>query len=299
MSILLIKAFFLIAAPCCGGGGNLPGLILGNERLQLGMSGSYSTIVGDVASDGYKTFRSNGDVEDSYLISLSTGFLLSDRWQAGASVSSGYRVLDRTTVVNSGAGWGDVRAHVGYEIMPLWTYSVWRPKGFIFAHVTVPTGKSTFDSTEAGAVDSFGQGFWSSGLGFVAVKTWRVLDASFLGQLQYSFPRQFKEPREISVAPGFQAAAQLGFGWSPGASSFRVGARVGPAWRQGGESVLYGEASTGVDRLVWDATIEANWMIGSAVSLSAFLTDQSLLGPSNNTMLSRSGGLSVQYRSLR
>jgi len=74
---------------------------------------------------------------------------------------------------------------------------------------------------------------------------------------------------------------------------------VGPAWRQGGESVLYGEASVGVDRLVWDATIEANFMIGTAVSLSAFLTDQSLLGPSNNTMLSRSVGLTIQYRNLR
>lgn len=295
----MIKVFFLIAAPCCGGGGNLPGLILGNEKLQLGMSGSYSTVVGDVSSDGHTTFRSDEDVEDSYLVSFSTGFLLSDRWQTGASISSGYRVLDRASVVNSGAGWGDVRAHVGYEIMPLWTYSVWRPKGFVFAHFTVPTGKSTFDSKEAGAVDSFSQGFWSSGLGFVAVKTWKVLDATFLGQIQYSFPRHFREPREISVAPGFQATGQLGFGWSPGAGSFRVGTRGGPAWRQGGESELYGETSVGVDRLVWDATIEANWMIGSEVSLSAFLTDQSLLGPSNNTMLSRSVGLTIQYRNLR
>lgn len=299
MSILLIKVLIIVAAPCCGGGGNLPGLILGNERVQMSLSGTYSSVVGDTPTSGGSTFRADDDTEESYLLGLSAGFLISDRWQAGASLSTGYRNLDRPSVKNSGAGIGDLKLHLGYEFLPVWTYSAWKPKGFVFAHLNAPTGKSTHDSSEAGAVDAFGQGFWSTGLGVVLVKSWRYWDASLSVQGQYSFPQSFDSPRPIYIEPGFQASGQVGAGVSPWAGPFRVGVRVGPAWRDGGSSRLYGETNDGVYRLVWDAAAEINLMIGDTISLAANYTDQTLLGPTKNTALSRSGGMTVQYRWLR
>lgn len=277
----------------------MPGLILGNERIQMSLSGNYSSVVGDTPASGRTIFRVETDNEITYTSALSGGLLISDRWQAGASLSTGYRNLDRPSVQNSGAGLGDLRAHLGYEILPVWTYSPWKPKGFVFAHLTAPTGKSTHDSTEAGGADAFGQGFWATGLGVVFVKTWTYWDASLSAQGQYSFPRTFESPREIRVEPGFQASGQIGVGVSPWAGPFRVGLRAGPAWREGGSSHLYGETTDGVYRLVWDATLETNFMIGDQISLAANYTDQTLLGPTKNTALSRSGGMSIQYRWLR
>lgn len=299
MITLLISTLGLVSAPCCGGGGSLPGLLLGHERVQMSVSGTYAAVVGDTSSSGETRFRSGNDREESYLAGIAGGFLISDRWQMGANQTLGYRSLARPSVQSSGVGLGDLRVHLGYEAFPLWTYSKWRPKGFVFVHANAPLGRSTHDSKKAGAADAFGSGFWSLGLGTIFVKSWTYWDAGISAQAQYSFPETFSEPREIRVAPGAQASGHVGVGVSPRAGPFRLGLRAGPAWRQGGSSKIYGETSSGVYRLVWDAVFEVSVMLGDQISLAANYTDQTILRPTRNTALNRAGGFSVQYRWLR
>jgi hypothetical protein len=299
MLTLLIEGLLIVTAPCCSGGGSMPGLILGNEKAQFSLQASFGSVVADASVTGGTRFRESSDDEDSLTMGVAGGFLLSDRWQTGAALNLGHRTLDRSSVKSSGSGLGDLKLHLGYEALPLWSYSRWKPKGFLFFNLVAPTGASTHDSEKPGAADAFGAGFWSAGLGVLFVKTWTSWDVSLFSQGQYSLPRTFKSPREIRVEPGFQSASQFGIGWSPGAKALRVGARVGPSWREGGRSRLYGETTKGVHRLVWDSMFELSYMVADHISASASYNDQTLLGPRKNSSLSRVGSVSVQYRWLR
>src|SRR5688572_10532929 len=74
------------AAPCCAGSSATPTLISGDDFAQLSLGASVGFTIGDETGEGIPVFRSSRESEITQIYRLEGAILLSDRWQAGASL---------------------------------------------------------------------------------------------------------------------------------------------------------------------------------------------------------------------
>ena len=234
-----MKFFFLIlfssspafGAACCGGGFASPSLIAGDDAGQLTASYSYTSITDDVTPDSLWHRRASRESTVTYR--LEGAHIFADRWQVGASLP----FVSRARGGDSRFGLGDSSATLGYEALPDWDYSAWRPKGIAFLQLTVPTGRSANESTALYQLDSRGRGFWALGVGSLFTKAIGAWDTFVSLEGHRSFAKDFSLGR---LHPGFGGTAGAGGGFN--FSSLRLGA--GLAWTYEDPVDVSGSAST-------------------------------------------------------
>lgn len=281
---ILLYAEALYASACCSGGSAIPSVITGDDRFQLGSSFSSSFVVGEVNSDGESSFYNDITEESLYALNLSSAFMFSYRIQAGVQIPFQWRSVGES----SEDGISDIKLNVAWEAFPLYSYSVWRPQFFIFAAMSFPTGKSTYESANP-RVDTFGKGFYTPSLGFLTQKSWRRFDTSLSGEWGFPQARRFDSGK---VDPGFNYSAMVSIGYR--LSSFRVGLSVGPNYEEAKK--LEGSSLSGGSKLVWDSSLLLSYTQNDFWSYSLSYLDQSLIGPAKNTKLNRSLSVGINYR---
>lgn len=283
-----------LAGACCASGGALPSLITGDDHAQFSTTVSRGSVIGDAPREGIPVFRSSNHQENLTTIQLSAATLVSDLWQAGASLPVHRRDLTRETSNTKAQGFGDAVVSVGYEALPEYDYSIWRPHGYVFSTLTVPTGTSIYTASERSQTDAFGKGFFTPGFGALFKKDFGSFDTSWLAEAHYSLGKTFNAAEEaVTVGNFWGASTQLGLGYRV-ANAVRVGLKVGPSYTQ----ALRTETSLGTDisatKLVWDSTFDFTYVLRNEWALLASYTDQTLLGPVMNTSLSRTLMLGFQ-----
>lgn len=294
--VLFSSANIVFAAPCCSAGSAAPSLITGDDKAQMSMDVSGGYVVGDVGSQGPAVFRSSDNSETEGGVTLNGARLISDRWQLGASLPLRYRSHEQSGQEGSARGIGDFRFNLGYEILPEWSYSSWRPRGYVFAQQTFPTAKSIYDSSDPQAVDAFGKGFYATGFGVLFLKSWKYFDASWLSSAQYSFSRSFDG---TEIIPGWAMQSSVGLGYSPARGPVRVGLRMSPQYQQPKKARSVSGESKSPSQLVWDTGFDIGVSTSDASTLTVSYTDQTLMGPAKNTTLTRTASVSFQYRWVR
>ena len=284
-------------APCCARSAAAPFLILTDDEAQLGFGVSGVDAVADVTDKVY--FRAPNTTDFTSQFRAEGAILLSDRWQMGASLALVGRSVLPNSNPNFTLGLGDTRLSFGYEILPAWSYSVWKPQGFIFAVVTLPTGRSKYEKWDRYSdPDVTGLGFYSAALGGIFIKRWNSIDAFVIGEFHYSFPRTFTNGFvSEAVIPGFGASTGFGAGWSPSGGALRVGLRVQPRMDQlpRSQGVLVSQNPSG-----WitncDTGVDLSYMLGNSETIMVSYTDQTLLGHAMNGNLNRVLALNFQHR---
>lgn len=294
---LIFISRLAVAAPCCSSNAAAPSLISGDDRAQVTLLLGQSHVIGDAPAEGIAVFRAPDDYEITQTARLDGAFLFSDRWQVGGTLPLVRRSVERSGFAAQGVSVGDVRLNFAYEFLPEWTYSVWRPKGYVFLQTTFPTARSIYELDGSSRIGAFGQGFFTFAVGCLLQKRWASWDVYFIPELHQSLARDFTDPSSggtLRVTPSLGANAALGGGYSPG--RFRFGARIQPIYN-GRKSI---EDNRGLFRgayqLVWDVGADLSYLIADEWSLQASYTDQTLLGPAVGGTLSRTFTASVQYR---
>lgn len=283
------------AAPCCSSNAVAPALLTGDERLLLGASFSREVVVGDAPENGSLLLRARNDEEVTSTLRLDAAVLLEDRWQAGAIIPLMQRSISRAGLQDDATMIGDLRLNVAYEAIPEWEYSTWKPKGFVFTQLTLPTGRSIHESRTYSAVDVAGTGFVSLSFGALLVKRWSTWDVFLLPEVRYSFEREFRSQDDsFSISPGWGAAVAIGAGWNSGA--WRTGLRLHPSYAQAATTRWVNAESRSAHRLSWNTSADLSFMFDEDWTLAANYTDQTLLGPTVNSTLSRSFTLSLQRK---
>jgi hypothetical protein len=302
MRLLAVLSLFFaadaFAAACCGGGAAFPNLILGDFKSQLGLSASYGDVIGSVSAAGQSVFRrsDNLDLTDAYR--LDGSLLAGDYWQLGASVAMVGRTRKVDGARSSSRGLGDVSASAAYEFLPVVYYSAWKPRGFIFARLGIPTAPS-IDDIRLSAVEARGSGFFSGSLGVAFTKNVGSMDFEILAEGVQRFSRSLEQGTElVAVAPAPSFNALAGMGYTPDAiNKLRVGASLGPRYLGKRTTTRAdGRESVSNDELVWDTTASAHYLLETELSAGIIYLDQTLFGPARSTVLQRSIGLSVQKR---
>src|ERR1017187_4276103 len=186
IALLVVLPSRCFSAACCGGGFNIPSVIVGDDKTQFTSSLSQSQVADDISSTGIWTPRMGRDTTQT--LKLEGATLLADRLQVGMSAPFVKRSVE-TMLANSNSGVGDVGVVTAYEIMPELEYSLLKPKAFIFSQIISPTGKSIYESTDPLASDVTGRGFWSWGAGFILSKIIYNFDVQLTAEMHKSFDR--------------------------------------------------------------------------------------------------------------
>lgn len=311
LSALLLWGFFLSSdfaftpsaygSACCGRNAATPVLIVGDDRSQLsvGVAQSHAVAWADETGTAILEPSYRSEILRTYRLDAAT--LLSDRWQMGFTVPVSTKNISISQNSESTTGLGDLRVSLGYEAIPAWTYSFWKPQMFLFATFTVPTGRSVYDSTSKAGTDAIGNGAFSTSLGSLWVKRWNDWDLFLVPEAHYSFARQFElDGGQVLAQPGWGGSLGLGAGWSPGGGVWRMGLRLQPRVDEGVtytglDSTFRGISNSGL-LTSCDTGVDLNYMIGSSQTLTVSYTDQTLLGVAMNSYLNRVLAVSFQHR---
>jgi hypothetical protein len=284
------------AAPCCGATASIPSMITGDDRIQASMTLSNSFVAADALPQGGTSPRLSSDSEQGQTLRFDFAFLLSDRWQLGGTLPLTRRWRSNTSSVSESTGLGDSSLLLGYEAIPDWTYSVWRPKVLLFLSGTFPTGPSLYDSTLPFRIDSRGRGFFGMSCGLVATKSWGSVDIALLLEGHRFFSRTIGSgTRSVVLNPGWGVSSSANLGWSPGKGNVRLGLGLSASGEEGvGTDGLL--VSKGEETRLWSLSAQVGYRVSEEASLIGLLSDQTLLGASQNTALSRTVSVLFQKR---
>lgn len=303
MTKLLVFSLFLFSfgkfgfgAACCGGTANIPSLISGDDSAQISTTLISSQVVAEAPVGGGIKYRKNNDRETAQTLKLDGATLFSDRWQMGFTIPITRRARSRGPAEASASGLGDISLNVGYEALPDWSYSYWRPKGIIFLTTTLPTGSSIYDARELYRIDSRGRGFYSLSAGALIIKSWGLWDASLVAEAHHPFSRTItNEAGELNLKPGWGTSGSFGVGVSPLNGDFRIGLSLSPSYESpvATEGIVSGQ---GEKVVLWTSTAQLSYMVSDLLSMSLTYSDQTLIKASDNSALNRTVGFLMQKR---
>lgn len=282
------------ASSCCGGGFASPSIITGDERATVSAEFSYSNVATEVSSQGIWQDRHSPETLQTF--KLQGAHIFADRFQVGAGIP----MVSRARAGSSSTGLGDASVSLGYETLPEWDYSPWRPRGVSYLSLTLPTGRAIQDATEFYQLDARGRGFWAIGLGTTLTKIIGHFDFVTTLEIHRSFAREFRNAAiEGTLSPGFGGLWSIGTGYNFPYSILkdtRLGANLAFNYEDPIETQSNVINSVGSPMRFATATVSVSQMFGEAwaVSLSAF--DQTLFGAPANTSLARGATITAQHR---
>lgn len=286
----------VLSAPCCAGNAQFPTIIAGDDRQQITSTLSFAGIPAEASVDGSLKYRKKDDLETSRTLRLDFASLISDRFQVGFSLPWVHRHRERKTKEYSASGLGDLTSTVSYEILPEWSYSFWKPRGFLFLNMTAPSGGSVWDTTEMFKLDSRGRGFWTLGLGTLLLKAIGNWDFSFLMEGHQGFSRTLTQPLgELTLNPGWGFTSQVGVGFSPQGGDLRIGTSLSRSFEKGTETqgVFSGQ---GADMALWTPSFQLSYLLSEDMALNLSYANQALLLGSQNSALQETFGFVFQKR---
>lgn len=285
--LIFVGPTTVLAAACCGGGFALPALITGDAKAQFTTSYSYSKIDTDVFADGIWQKRANEDGTSIYKIEAA--HIFADRFQAGMTLP----IYNRTVSGAQGGssmGLGDVAGQLGYEFLPDWNYSPWRPHGVGFVSLAFPTGKSIYESDTG--LDSRGRGFFALGIGSTFTKSWVRWDANATVEVHKSFEKSLSNSQNSgTIIPGFGNSVSVGAGYNIG--SLRLGSNL--SWSYEDPIHVSGSInSIGTEQRYATATMMANYLFSNSWAGAISYSDQTLIGEPVNSALAKTVQVSLQ-----
>lgn len=272
------------AASCCGGGLSLPGLIVGDDQRLFSVTTSASQLREESLANG--DWLSYSKPRTSQSLQMSVAQLLSDRWQLGVSSQLMRNDQNISGVDQSNVNFGDTSIFVGYEALPEWDYSAWRPRGYTFLQLVAPTGQSTESAIRRGTGVT-GRGYWSAGPGVVLTKILGRWDAVASSEVHASVPRTENGAR---LAPDPGASAMLGAGYNLG--NYRLSSSLTLNY----EGPIRGDGEPSPFQRYTTAMFAATYSVKDDVSVSLSYADQTLFGEPVNSALNRTVALAVSKR---
>lgn len=280
----------IFAAACCGGGSAVPSIIAGDDKAQISTSLSTTDVViNNVDSRGI--WRKWDQQQNVRTIKIEAAHIFADRWQVGLSLP----VIQRSFNDQTYSGLGDAGVSLGYEVLPEWNYSAWRPKGIGYFQVILPTGKSKIDS-EVGGLDSRGNGFWAFGAGTLLTKTFVQWDVFSSIEIHASLKKDIQTTNfQGKVNPGLGGNFGLGIGYN--LTDYRIGSSV--TWTYEDPISMESELGTiqngSVERFA-TAVASVSYLASDEWSGTISYSDQTLMGNPVNTSLGRGVAVQLQRR---
>jgi hypothetical protein len=282
------------SAACCGGGGASGTLITGDSQSQLSaVVSSQRAIIEKYLGRESIIYHSKIRHDQTHSLGLAGSILLSDRWQVGAQTQVQWREVMRSQQEKSAQGWGDSSASLGFEFLPEYFYSEYKPRGHVYLSLAVATGLSIYESRSLWAEDVTSAGNHSLAVGIIFTKIFGNLDLSTSLESGLHFARTFAgvgvdiPPTSLDSRKFFNG--NLSVGYSPFSSNFRLGSSLGAQWA--GARVITSEDFANIQpaRILFPLTFELSWLFSPTSSLGLGYRDETVLSTfADNSTFGRS-----------
>lgn len=210
--LILLTTQNALASSCCGGGSSSSLIILGDHEAEISLGTSFRNDFGNTDGHGEAFYNDKKARDTKKSLSLQGQFLIADFHQVALKLGFSEKDIKKGDLQDKKQGFDDSTVQYTYEFMPETTYSLYRPRGFIYLKGTISHSKSIHDSKSKVYADVFGAGEDSMGAGFLFTKKY----GNILYKLGHEYSKFLKE--------GFyKSATPMGLTYSKPKSKISVG----------------------------------------------------------------------------
>lgn len=282
--LLSLFTFNTYASSCCGGGANIPNIILGDHQWEAKLAYTNSTITNEALVSG-KIESVNAKNEVTETISLKGSYLLDSYFQIAMDLPIKKRTVESTAKESSTTEVVDPNIQVTWEFLPELTYSLLKPRGFIFFKQLFPNGNSIYSYDDPLLSDSLSRGVFESTIGFAFYKLVYDYDYSLTLEGHYGFDREI-DGKEVS--PGLGYSSSLGLGYSPN-TKLRLGSSL-TYWQ---DSAVEIDGVEGENKYYLSTSLNLSYMFTTS-SVVLNYSDETLFKVAKNTNLAKA--ISFTYK---
>lgn len=279
------------ANSCCGQSPASFTILSMDQTLSVSTGVSYLESVGRVYNDSEAFFVWNDKKRVVQSIPLNVASTLVDRHQVFLNTGLLQGHYQDSFENGYATNLSDTLLGYSFELLPEYSFSYWKPVVFVTALINLPTGHSIYDRghlSEGGDVTGHGQ--WGAGLGVTLRKVYFPWTLTVQGRSIRLDPRQFDTVRvsdfyDSSLAFLVNYSSRWwGLQLNSGITFTHLSERkVAPSNVTSGVTQNF-SVLAGLQR-----SISENWVAGLNYS------DQTLVGPAKNTILSRNFNISFNY----
>lgn len=285
------------AAACCGGSSQVPTLITTDDRSQIISTFSQAEIVVDnVDGDGFWYKSKNNQKINTFKIDYT--YVWDNDLQAGLSIP----VVNRSYMGETSSGLADMQTTVGYEFLPEREYNIWKPKGFVYSALILPTGKSKYES-EIGGLDSRGRGLWGVSVGLVFVKVFKNFDFVQSSEVHHYLNSTKSKNNgatvDISHSLGAVLQAGMGYNWDKSRIGFGLTHSYEGPFKTHYKTIQTESYHDGAIENVTSLNLGYSYMMTDLSGVTVSYSNQTWLGTPRNTSLSSTVSVQLNKRWLR
>ncbi len=289
-TILALVHQTAVANSCCGQSpASFPVLAMGQK---INVTTGYTSIdsMGRIfdSNEFYQWTQKERRVQ-SY--SLSAASTLAERHQLfvnSAFLSGEFQQEGTSSYSNH---FSDTQVGYNYELLPEYSFSYWKPVVYVSALFNLPTGHSIYDGARLGeGADISGHNQWGAGLGLTFRKVYHPLTLTLQARSLQIFSKTFSD---VQVSNFFDSS--LAFLMSYALPWWNLQSNAGLTFSHLSERKIHpSDLTSGISQR-WtllaglQRSLNASWVMGFNYS------DQTLIGPAQNTLLNRSININFNY----
>lgn len=281
------------SSSCCGSSPSSFLINFSDERFILSIGSSYLNTAGRVFESNNEFIDWNSKKRSSVTNSLSSLIKFSDRLSLSAKLSFITAEYKDSFSNPKDSNFSDSLFSLNYEVLPLYTYSKYRPVIYLSFLTNLPTGSSIYESSvlpEGANVTGYNQFGLGAGLSFYKV----LRPYTFISQIKYL--NLFKDrihKTEVSDFFDFSWSNQISYKLKKGFSLL-----VGLNWQylSKREMVVFQKKSQDLNAKstqVTSATFGFSYKLPRDFALHFTYLDQSLLGQPRNTLINRTYAINL------
>ena len=274
------------AGSCCGGGSSSSLILVGDNIQEYSLGLTYRNDLGQTDNEGWATFHNNQIVDNQMSLNFQFQRQIYDHFQLAIKSSLIQKDIEKQNRHEQTMGLADIDLQSTYEYLPEYTYSPWKPRGFIYLKLSIPTSNSLYDSNSPIYSDVRGSGLYSISSGTFFIKHLSAVTLKSAIEWQHFLGRNFdqtyiKDYDKLIIPLG------LSYGFDPLPIALGTGATWNYQTLKKFSGLVQGSASS---EYFWEISAFANWIISREVTIGLSYSDSTLVGKSINSPLYRSLG---------
>jgi len=280
-------------AACCGGAAQVPSLITAEDQRQWTTTLSQQNVATQVDEYGYWYPRANQLNQQIFKIDYAQVVYENFQLGIGLPVQSNSDQNNTSAVLL-----GDSSLSAGYRFLDEAFIGAWHPQVLGFFTLTMPTGKSFYESQDPYKIDVTGKGFYQPAMGLILVRTIGDIDSQASLEVHHGIARSFNSTGEsLNFTPGFGGSLTLGAGYNRG--RMRLGGGLSQyyedpvqVWNRSANSIL---SATSMER-VTTASLTGSYLFPDLLTATITYANQQWFGDPLATTLGQTWSLAIQKR---
>ncbi len=287
----ILSSQVLHASSCCGGGSSSSLIITGDniEEWNLGMS--YRNDLGQTDNLGWASFHNDGITDHQSALNFQYQRQIIEQFQLAAKSSLIQKTIEKQNRKEVKNGLGDLELQASFEFLPEFTYSAYKPRGFVYSKLSIPNSRSLYDSKSAIYSDVRGSGLYSISIGSFFLKRFASTTLKAGLEAQHLFGRSFDQSHLNDYN---KIILPLGITYSFDPMPISLG--FNSTWNYQTKKQLTGEINTTSSKeYFWELGTFINWTVNREETWGITYSDSTLVGKNINSPLYRSFSLNYTH----